>query len=156
LLTEDCVIQFFLPSFMSFSKRPGNQSTELFMSQGKTSPDGKSSFDVTDDLEHATSLSYTSHIPLSRNPAQPTTPLPPQHGENPSQTQDDREGDPQPVYFDSHQQQHHNPPAQAGTCSEEPANLDKLTSSSIPEMQANSIWFLQMEISLTPRCVIVF
>jgi hypothetical protein len=101
-------IQIFLPSFMSFSKRPGNQSTDLFMPQGKRSQDGKHSFDVTDDLEHATSLSYTSHIPLNRdpNPAQSTTSILPKHAEDPSQTQADREGDPPQVYFESHSQGH--------------------------------------------------
>lgn len=76
------------------------------MQQGKRSQDVKSSFDVTDDLEHATALSYTSHIPLNdRNAARSTTSLNPQHGDDPSQTQVDREdGDPQQVYFDSHSQ----------------------------------------------------
>jgi hypothetical protein len=93
---------------MSFAKRPGNKSTDLFMPQGKRSQDAKSSFDVTDDLEHATSLSYTSHIPLNRdpNPAQSTTSIPPQHADIPSQTQADREGDPPQVYFESHSQGH--------------------------------------------------
>ena len=91
---------FFLPSFMSFAKRPGNQSTDLLMSQVKRSQDGKSSLDVTDDLEHATSLSYTSHLPLNRNPAQSA----PQHGDSPSQTQDDREGYSPKVNFDSNSQ----------------------------------------------------
>jgi len=82
------------------------------MQQGKRSQDVKSSFDVTDDLEHATSLSYTSHIPLNnRNPAQSTTSLHPQHGDDPSQTQADREEeekeDAQQVYFDSHSQNQH-------------------------------------------------
>jgi hypothetical protein len=93
---------------MSFAKRPGNQSTELLvMSQGKMSQDVKSSLDVTDDLEHATSLSYTSRIPLSHNPAQSTTSLPPQHGDNPSRTQVDREGD--PPHFESHSQSQQHP-----------------------------------------------
>lgn len=79
------------------------------MQQGKRSQDVKSSFDVTDDLEHATALSYTSHIPLNdRNPAQSTTSLHPQHGDDPSQTQVDREDDPQKIYFDSHSQNQHN------------------------------------------------
>lgn len=85
---------------MSFAKRPGNQSTDLLMSQVKRSQDGKSSLDVTDDLEHATSLSYTSHLPLNRNPAQSA----PQHGDSPSQTQDDREGYSSKVNFDSNSQ----------------------------------------------------
>lgn len=101
-------IQFFLPSFMSFAKGPANRSTDLLMSQGKRSLDVKSSLDVTDDLEHATSLSYTSGMPLN---AQSTTSIPPQHGDHPSQTQAGREGDPPQVYFDSQSQsqrpQHH-------------------------------------------------
>lgn len=102
-----------LPSFISFEN---NRSTDVLMQQGKRSQDVKSSFDVTDDLDHATSLSYTSHIPLNdRNPAQSTTSLHPQHGDDPSQTQVGKEDDPQKVYFDSHsldqhqQQQQHNP-----------------------------------------------
>ena len=93
---------FLLPSFISFD----NRSTDVLMQQGKRSQDVKSSFDVTDDLEHATALSYTSHIPLNdRNAARSTTSLNPQHGDDPSQTQVDREdGDPQQVYFDSHSQ----------------------------------------------------
>jgi hypothetical protein len=86
------------------------------MQQGKRSQDVKSSFDVTDDLEHTTALSYTSHFPLNdRIAAQSTTSLHPQHGDDPSQTQVGREdGDPHQVYFDSHsqnqhQQQQHNP-----------------------------------------------
>ena len=92
------IIQFSLPSFMSFAKGPANRSTDLLMSQGKRSLDVKSSLDVTDDLEHATSLSYTSGMQLN---AQSTTSLPPQHGDHPSQTQAGREGNPPQVYFDS-------------------------------------------------------
>ncbi|KAF8499687.1 Mechanosensitive ion channel-domain-containing protein [Russula emetica] len=82
------------------------------MHQAKRSQDVKSSFDVTDDLEHVTTLSYTSRIPLNdRNPAQhSTTSLHhPQHGDDPSQTQVDREEeeDQQKVYFDSHSENHH-------------------------------------------------
>jgi hypothetical protein len=111
-------IPFFLfHSFISFTKRPDNRSTDVLMQQGKRSQDVKSSFDVTDDLEHATTLSYTSRIPLNDgNPAQSTVSLHPQHGDDPSPTQvDGEEEDPQKVYFDSHsqnqhqQQQHHNP-----------------------------------------------
>jgi hypothetical protein len=80
------------------------------MHQAKRSQDVKSSFDVTDDLEHVTTLSYTSRIPLNdRNPAQhSTTSLHhPQHGDDPSQTQVDREEeDRQQVYFDSHSENH--------------------------------------------------
>lgn len=77
--------------------------------QGKRSQDVKSSFDVTDDLEHVTALSYTSHIPLNdRNPAQSTTSLHPQHSDDPSQTLVAREGQvPQQVYSQKqHQKQH--------------------------------------------------
>jgi hypothetical protein len=79
------------------------------MQQVRRSQDVKRSFDVTDDLEHATTLSYTSHIPLNdRNPAQSTTSLPPQHDDDPSQTQADREEEePQQVYFDSHPENQH-------------------------------------------------
>lgn len=102
-------IFFLFPSFISFAKRLDSRSTDVLMQQGKRSQDVKSSFDVTDDLEHATTLSYTSRIPLNdRNPAQSTTSLHPQHGDDPSQTQVDREDDPQKIYFDSHSQnQHH-------------------------------------------------
>ena len=86
------------------------------MQQGKRSQDVKSSFDATDDLEHVTSLSYTSHFPLNdRNAAQSTTSLHPQHSDDPSQTQAGREGEgPHRVYFDPHSQnqqnqQQHNP-----------------------------------------------
>jgi len=96
---------------MNFAQRPDSQSTGV-NAAGKRSRDVKSSFDVTDDLQHAPSLSYTSHIPLNdRNPAQSATSLPPQHGDNPSQTQVDREQ----VYLDSQsqnqqqQQRPHNP-----------------------------------------------
>lgn len=100
---------------MSFAKRPGNQSTELLvMSQGKRSQDGKSSLDVTslnvtDDLEHAPSLPYTSRIPLSHNPAQSTTSIPPKHGDNSSRMQVDREGDPPQVFVESHSQSQQHP-----------------------------------------------
>ena len=86
-----------------------NRSTDVLMQQGKRSQDVKSSFDVTDDLEHTTALSYTSHFPLNdRNAAQSTTSLHPQHGDDPSQTQVGREEDGlQQVYFDSHSQNPH-------------------------------------------------
>ena len=80
------------------------------MQQARRSQDVKSSFDVTDDLDHTTALSYTSHIPLNdRNAAaRSTTSLHPQHGDDPSQTQVGREGHPHQIYFDSHSQdQHH-------------------------------------------------
>jgi hypothetical protein len=93
---------------MSFSKQPGNQSTEVLMQQAKRSQDVKSSFDVTDDLEHVTTLSYISAIPLNdRHPAQSTTSLPPSHGDDLSQPQDGREKDSQQAYFNSHSQDHH-------------------------------------------------
>ncbi|KAI0280986.1 Mechanosensitive ion channel-domain-containing protein [Russula aff. rugulosa BPL654] len=86
------------------------------MQQGKRSQDVKSSFDATDDLEHVTNLSYTSHFPLNdRNAAQSTTSLHPQHSDDPSQSQAGREGEgPHRVYFDPHSQnqqnqQQHNP-----------------------------------------------
>ena len=84
------------------------------MQQGKRSEDVKSSFDVTDDLEHATSLSYTSRIPLNdpNHPARSTTSLHPQHSDDPFQAQAGREGDPQQSYSDSDSQQQkprHNP-----------------------------------------------
>ena len=78
------------------------------MHQGKRSHDVNRSLDVTDDLEHATTLSYTSHIPLNnRNPAQSTTSLHPQHDDDPSKTQADQEEDSQQIYFDSHSQNKH-------------------------------------------------
>ena len=79
------------------------------MQQVRRSQDVKSSIDVTDDLEHATTLSYTSRIPLNDvNPAQSTTSLHPQYGDDPSPTQADREEeDPQKVYFDSHSENQH-------------------------------------------------
>ena len=93
---------------MSFAKQPGNQSTDVLMQQAKRSQDVKSSFDVTDDLQHATTLSYTSAIPLNdRHPAQSTTSLPLSDGDDLSQTQDVREKDSQQAYFDSHSQDHH-------------------------------------------------
>jgi hypothetical protein len=86
------------------------------MQQPKRSQDVKSSIDVTDDLEHATTLSYTSHIPLNdRKPAQSTTSLHPQYGDDPSQTQAAREEDQQQVYFDSHSQSQHKPQHPRGT-----------------------------------------
>jgi hypothetical protein len=80
------------------------------MQQPKRSQDVKGSIDVTDDLEHATTLSYTSRIPLNDgNPAQSTTSLNSQHGDDASPTQADREEeeDPQKVYFDSHSENQH-------------------------------------------------
>jgi len=68
---------------------------------------------VTDDLDRAAALSYTSHMPLNKNnPAQSTTSLPAQHSasiNDLSQPQDDREGLPPQVYYDSHPQSKHTP-----------------------------------------------
>jgi hypothetical protein len=69
----------------------------------------KDSLDVTDDLDHATSLSYTSHMPLNNShPAQSATSIPSQHGifynDKISQSPADGEGFPPQAYHDSHPQ----------------------------------------------------
>jgi hypothetical protein len=100
---------------MSVAQRPGYHSIDLSAPEGKSPLEGKDSFDVTDDLDPATSLSYTSHMPLKKNhPAQSATSMPPQHGvsynDNISQSPADREGLPPQVYDDSHpQSQQHTP-----------------------------------------------
>lgn len=99
---------------MSVTNRPGYHSIDLSSAQeGKRPLEGKESLDVTDDLDRAASLSYTSHMPLNKNnPAQSTTSLPAQHNasvDNLSQSQVDREGLPPQVYYDSHPQSQHTP-----------------------------------------------
>ena len=97
---------------MSVAKPPG-YSIDLSAPEGKRPLEGKDSLDVTDDLDRAASLSYTSHMPLNKNnPAQSTTSLPPQHSasiNDLSQPQVDREGLPSQVYYDSHPQSQHTP-----------------------------------------------
>jgi len=97
---------------MSVAKPPG-YSIDLSAPEGKRPLEGKDSLDVTDDLDRAASLSYTSHMPLNKNnPAQSTTSLPAQHSasiNDLSQPQVDREGLPPQVYYDSHPQNQHTP-----------------------------------------------
>ena len=104
---------FSLFSLMSVANRPGYHSIDLSAPEGKRPLEGKGSLDVTDDLDRAASLSYTSHMPLNKNnPVQSTTSLPAQHSasiDNLSQPQVDREGLPPQVYYDSHPQSQHTP-----------------------------------------------
>jgi hypothetical protein len=99
---------------MSAAQHPGYHSIDLSSPGGKGSLEGKSPFDVTDDLDRATSLSHTSRMPLNgNNPAQSTTSIPPQHDvqyTDLSKSPADAEGPPPQVSFDSHtQNQQHTP-----------------------------------------------